>query len=290
MYFHIFIFGLAIALLSHGTVENLVVAQVDPEMVDWECKWIAFREVHYLNVPVNIGWGWGDRWRIKDGKLEVSIDRGREWRIETRTSFLPKRLDGDWTAFTVLGAPAVGRGAFAVTQASTNLSTACVTMVGQEIFEVGRHLVREKEGDLVSRFTVIARRVDGIGPVEMSAFTVLDENFCWRASELVPLGSDLIVMSLSTDHSYVNGLIFFDLRLKKPIGMVGCSLYRYLPQQSAFWLARAVPKADATPAEIERTRKGGRIVPLFQDGKLNPEFSNVECLRIEKIGTSMLQR
>lgn len=231
----------------------------------------AYRDSVMLRLPAGVK---ETRWRVADGNLQFFDQAAGDWALAP-SEFLPRPLSGTWEGFDLGGVPAVGREPFFVEFGiGPEFDFKALGFVDNQIIEVGRKLVRGDSG-LLPEFSVFVRNLNQPEPTNLGSFRILEDAFQYRLASVSSLSGSLIGIIASTEHADVNALVIFDVTQRQPIGYLPFSEFRYLPYENAFWAAPPVTRARAGLDEnaLAEARAQGRVIPIFVDGKLNPELA-----------------
>ncbi|NKB15683.1 MAG: hypothetical protein HC774_00185 [Sphingomonadales bacterium] len=151
-----------------------------------------------------------------------------------------------------------------------------MAVVGEQIYEFGRKLIETRPGYFTPEISVFKRGFIGGEPERVSTFRINEESLQYRMGMALPISDTLIGLQGGTEHPHLSSLTIFDVTRNQPVGYVPYSELQFLPAQKALRVAEPLTRAMDTPAAVEEARRGSRIIPILQDGKLNPELAESE--------------
>ena len=225
--------------------------------------------VVFLDAPPNRVEG---RFELKQGRLYresnetfVAMDAS----ISTPASL--SQSDGVGTY--ILGAPAIVSATKQIdVPTSLEASGGTIAAAGTKDWVTLVHETRTPKPaepqTIVTTLTVF--KVIGDQTEKLSSFSFKDNLYNQYLSEVWPIDdSTLGIVTRSSRHSGIKTLFLFDIRAHKLEGMLEFSRLQFIPGSKSLWFASSVPNCDNLDEMLSAAKRGGRIIPVFENGAIN---------------------
>jgi hypothetical protein len=158
---------------------------------------------------------------------------------------------------------------------NNNRVPTAAAVINDGIVAVLENRVRGGTG-VETHFSVFARDGDFH---KVSEFRLRDNLYNLYLSQAYAVSPTLLAIVLTASRNpYVKALLFFDVRLGKPVGYSEFSRMQYLPDRQSIWMAEEVPNCDNLAEALQDAEKRASVIPILKNGKLNSAFSETEEL------------
>lgn len=245
----------------------------------------AYRDFRFLSVPPGIG---EVSWQVTNGKLQFRDGQSGSW-VNPPTSFLDDAVSGEWDGLTVGGAPAIGRDPFFVPYTlGPEYTGRALALLGERIIEIGSRRVQSRPGHFVPEVLITARGETESAGSRITSFRGTYDLFQFRLGSAFLVSDSVLAIIAGTQHPDFSTLTLVDLQSGKPVGSIGFSALQYLAKEKAFWIAKPVTKAKmiSEPDAVARAKAEAVTLPVFIDGKINPELVDDEAfVLLDSVGS-----